>query len=204
MMKTFLETRHEFRDRLRLNAEVLIRDGAAPSSGGGTLGVDALELLYRHASNPAHAADALKLLHELQTHQVELDLLYDQSQLNDNHVAEELLYYKALYDLAPMAYLIVSEVGQIIESNLAAGVLLGIDPEVLAQHFVFDFLDFSSRASVKDLILSVSRTEGNKSCRGELSVGPNKKSRLSITIGSGIIPGQIMMALSPEFYAPGT
>jgi PAS domain-containing protein len=204
MMKTYVESKHEFRDQLRLNAELLIRDGAAPASGGGTLGVDALELLYRHASNPEHAADALKLLHELQTHQVELDLIYDQSRLNESHVAEELLYYKTLYELAPMAYLVVSENGQIEESNFAASVLLGSDPEALIQHSVFDFLDFSSRTSVRALLLNVSQSEGSKSCKGVLTVGPNKESQLSITIGSGVVPGQIMMALFPEFRALGS
>jgi PAS domain-containing protein len=204
MMKTYVESKHEFRDQLRLNAELLIRDGAAPASGGGTLGVDALALLYRHASNPEHAADALKLLHELQTHQVELDLIYDQSRLNDSHVAEELLYYKTLYELAPMAYLVVSENGQIEESNFAASVLLGSDPEALIQHAVFDFLDFTSRTSVRALLKNVSQSEGSKSCKGVLTVGPNKESQLSITIGSGVVPGQIMMTLSPEFRALGS
>lgn len=55
----------ENRAQLRLNAEALIHAGAARVAeiGGGALGVEALTLLYRRASDPDFAADALKLLH---------------------------------------------------------------------------------------------------------------------------------------------
>jgi PAS domain S-box-containing protein len=112
-------------DRLRHNAEELIEKGVAPRTSRGALGIDALTLLYESASTPETAADALKLLHELRTHQVELDLLYEQLQANEYEITEELAYYKSLYDLAPAAYLIVANDGQIIEGNQAAGVLFG-------------------------------------------------------------------------------
>lgn len=112
-------------DRLRRSARDLIDHGVPPTNRGGSLSVDALQLLYERASTPESAADALKLLHEFQTYQVELDLLYEQLQANEHEISEELAHYKSLYEQAPVAYLIVANDGEIIEGNRAAGVLFG-------------------------------------------------------------------------------
>jgi len=130
----------ENHDRLRRSAEELMQKGATLRFSGGALGVDALTLLYQRASNPESAADALKLLHELQTHQVELDLLYEQLQANEQDITEELVYYKSLYQNAPAAYLMVANDGQIIEGNHAAGELFGESAMALAGKALRDFL----------------------------------------------------------------
>ncbi|OZB14247.1 MAG: hypothetical protein B7X58_08195, partial [Marinobacter sp. 34-60-7] len=90
-------------EQLRRNARHLLDQGASPRLRSGTLGVDALQLLYQRASEPESAADALRLLHELQTFQVELDLMYQQLQANEQDLTEELAHYRSLYDLAPVA-----------------------------------------------------------------------------------------------------
>ncbi|MBC7183381.1 MAG: PAS domain S-box protein [Marinobacter sp.] len=112
--------------RLRQSARALIEQGLSPTNGGGALSVEALQLLYQRASEPESAADALKLLHELQTYQVELDLLYEQLQANEYELNEELAHYRALFERAPVAYLIVAVDGEIIEGNPAAGTLFGL------------------------------------------------------------------------------
>lgn len=119
-------------ERLRRSARDLIDHGVPPPSRGGSLSVDALQMLYQRASAPESAADAVKLLHELQTYQVELDLLYEQLQANEHEISEDLAYYKSLYDLAPAAYLIVANDGEIIEGNQAAGSLFRQPAEELA------------------------------------------------------------------------
>ena len=57
-------------NQLRIDAETRLSSGKAPLANGWTLNPDTLALLYRLASNPDTASDGLKLLHELQTHQV--------------------------------------------------------------------------------------------------------------------------------------
>ncbi|WP_341580933.1 PAS domain S-box protein [Marinobacter metalliresistant] len=115
----------ESHERLRRSARELIDHGVPPPHRGGTLSVDALQLLYQRASTPESAAEAQKLLHELQTYQVELDLLYEQLQANEYEITEELTHYRSLFELAPAAYLVVATDGEIIEGNQAAGVLFG-------------------------------------------------------------------------------
>ncbi|MCC5793480.1 MAG: PAS domain S-box protein [Chromatiales bacterium] len=112
--------------RLRADAEGLIMHGAAPPARGSAISVDALALLHRLAGSPDSAADALKLLHELQVHQVELDLQHGQFEANELDLAQGLARYRAFFESAPVGCLVVSLDGQVIEANAAAVTLLGI------------------------------------------------------------------------------
>jgi len=112
-------------DELRLKAQSLLRHGNAPSSLGYRLSPDALAVLFKLASSNDSASDSLKMLHELQTHQIELDLQYEQSIINERETAAELARYKALFEFAPTAYFIISREGRILESNRIGADLLG-------------------------------------------------------------------------------
>ncbi len=65
------------------------------------------------------------MLHELQVHEIELEL--QNEELRRAQVAQEdsRTRYYDLYDLAPVAYVIVSKPGLILEANLTASTLLG-------------------------------------------------------------------------------
>ena len=67
----------------------------------------------------------LKMMHELQVHQVELEM--QNEELRQSQLALEVMRqrYFDLYDLAPISYCTVSEAGFILEANLAAAELLG-------------------------------------------------------------------------------
>lgn len=83
-------------------------------------------VLYKLASSADGAADGLKLLHELQTHQIELDLQHEQARSNEQANLGELARYKALYQFAPVGYFIVNREGRILESNKAGAELFGV------------------------------------------------------------------------------
>jgi PAS domain S-box-containing protein len=69
--------------------------------------------------------DARKLLHELQVHQIELEM-QNEELLEANATAEaSLKKYTLLYDFAPMGYFTLDEDGSIIELNFTAAELLG-------------------------------------------------------------------------------
>lgn len=172
------EHEREHNERLRLTAEALIKEGAAPATRLGNLGGDTLELLYRRASNPEFAPDALKLLHELQTHQVEMDLLYEQLKTNEYEMTDELAHYRTLYELAPVAYLIVTSDGQIIESNEAAGTLFGFLPRHLAGHPVTEFLSLSSRAALTHMIRTLEKPGSRANCVAELPADSLQEDRV--------------------------
>jgi PAS domain-containing protein len=118
--------------QLRLEAEARLKNGTAPSSGNCAIGVDALCLLHRLSSDPAMAGDALKLLHELQVHQVELDLQSRQLDSTESDLVADLARYRELFEFAPLAYFLVDDNNLILEGNRAATKLVGISRSALS------------------------------------------------------------------------
>lgn len=116
----------EHQTTLRQEAEALIKEGSAKPMLGWSLGINALSTLYDLARTPETAGDALKFLHELQVHQVELDLQHEQMEQNRSELAEELTYYAELYDFAPVAYFTVDSGDRISKCNRAGTNLLGV------------------------------------------------------------------------------
>jgi len=74
---------------------------------------------------------AYELIHELQVHQVELDMQDEElkktlAQLEASHER-----YFDLYDLAPIGYVTIDEKGLVLEANLTMAALLGIEKDKL-------------------------------------------------------------------------
>lgn len=138
--------------QLRSDAEFRLRNGTAPPTKGWALSTDALTILYKLASTPESAGEGLKLLHELQAHQVELDLQHEQLEANERLFAEELAHYKSLYEFAPTGYFVVDFEGQVIESNLSGARLFGFDQEELAGKRIDHYLAPQCRATLGSLL----------------------------------------------------
>jgi len=127
-------------ERLRRNAKDMLDNSASPQKHGGSISMDALQLLYQKASSPESAVDALRLLHELQTYQVELDLLYEQLETNEQELSDRLVHYQSIYEYAPAAYLQVTKEGEILEANQAANLLFGSSSLPLTGKVLFNLL----------------------------------------------------------------
>jgi len=150
--------------KLRLEAEERLKSRTTPPTKGWTLGLETLHLLYKLSSDPERASDALKLLHELQTYQVELDMQHEQLDANERELAHDRDYYKALYDYAPTGYFIVSLAGQIIKSNLAGALLLGVARVEFCNHPVANFLAPESRLKIFTLLKEIQSGSPGASC----------------------------------------
>jgi PAS domain S-box-containing protein len=81
----------------------------------------------RKTARPETEADAHRLLHELQVHQVELEM--QNAELQDARDKTEALLerYTDLYDFAPVGYLSIDAEGLIQEVNLTGAALLGVE-----------------------------------------------------------------------------
>jgi PAS domain S-box-containing protein len=80
------------------------------------------------------------LLHELQVQQIELEM-----QNEELHRAQEKLEisrtkYFDLFDLAPVGYLALNEKGLILEANLTASQMLGVERSTLVNHPLAHFI----------------------------------------------------------------
>ena len=72
-----------------------------------------------------------EMLYELQIHQVELEMQnVELVRVKKQLSASQMRYFK-LYDLAPVGYCTLNKAGLILESNLSASVLLGVNRDAL-------------------------------------------------------------------------
>ncbi len=183
-------------DRLRRIARDLIDHGVPPPNHGGSLSVDALQVLYQRARKPESAADALRLLHELQTYQVELDLLYEQLQANEQEITEELAHYKSLYAQAPAAYLIVANDGEIIEGNQAADLLFGESAQPLTGKPLRALLAPGQESTVNALLRNTEEQGSGTWPAESVTVELPDRRKLTINSRSAVSGDSILMILT--------
>jgi len=72
-------------------------------------------------------ADTQRLVHELQVHQVELEMQNEELQKARDKMEAGLEKYSDLYDFAPVGFLTLDREGTIHEANLTSASLLGIE-----------------------------------------------------------------------------
>lgn len=84
--------------------------------------------------------EALRLVHELRVHQVELQMQNDELCRAQAELSATRERYFDLYNLAPVGYFIVSHEGRILETNLAGAILLGVPRAALIKQPITRFI----------------------------------------------------------------
>ena len=133
-----------------------------------TPGVKALALLHSMAINPAQASDALKLLHELQVHQVELDLQNEQFEQNREELSRALDRHIEVYDLAPFAYITVDHDGRIMEGNRAAAELFGVEQAALSGRNIDSLVTPEFRLAIRTLLKRLGSHGTRQTCKAQV------------------------------------
>jgi PAS domain-containing protein len=75
--------------------------------------------------------DVQKLVHNLQVHQVELEMQNNELRRARQELEEARDRFVDLYDFAPLPLLTLSQDGEVLEANLAAARLLGLERKAL-------------------------------------------------------------------------
>lgn len=99
------------------------------STTGGTLRNRAEELLRTRANDipTLPTRDVQTLLHELNVYQMELEIQNEELRRSQAELAEARDRYADLYDFAPVGYVILDGDGKIVDANLTAAAMLGVD-----------------------------------------------------------------------------
>ena len=156
--------------KLRRDAEGRLKSGAAPASLGWWMDTGALSSIHHLATSPASAEDALKLLHEVQVYQVELDLQHEEMEAAQREFAEQLAHFEALYECAPVAYVTLSPRHEILDCNHAAAALLGAKPDDLRTRAISSFLVPASGSPLQQWLAGL-RPDGGRERRKARLVG---------------------------------
>jgi PAS domain S-box-containing protein len=84
--------------------------------------------------------EAQPVLHELQVHQIELELQNEELRRMQAELEASRARYFDLYNLAPAGYITLSEPGLILEANVVAAALLGVVRSVLVKQPLTRFI----------------------------------------------------------------
>jgi diguanylate cyclase (GGDEF)-like protein/PAS domain S-box-containing protein len=138
-------------------------------------------------------ASGQKLLHELQVHQIELEMINDE--LQQARITEQLHYrYTELFEFAPIAYFVFDLRGKITQVNLRGVNLLGVERVHLVGKSFVNYITIPHRNNFKDCLAKVFQHEGIQSF--EILVHVNNTTRwLSIEANLGITGIDCLAAL---------
>jgi PAS domain S-box-containing protein len=120
------------------------------------------------AGNPKSSMDTQRLLHELQVHQVELEMQNTELQEARDRMEALLEKYTDLYDFAPVGYLSLDELGQILEVNLTGAALLGVGRSLLINRRLPSFVTPASRPTFLAFLKRVFAGNGKQVCEATL------------------------------------
>ena len=122
----------------------------------------ALAVLHDMASSPVTAADSLKLLHELQVQQVELDLQEEELRRAVTELEAALYRQIQLYEFAPAGCFTVDRATALCELNRSGARLLGFDRDAVLGRGLDSFLEpGASRALHESLARVAEGAEGD-------------------------------------------
>ena len=103
----------------------------------------------QRSANEAHGTpsgeEAESLLHELRVHQIELELQNEELRRAQADLEASRARYFDLYDLAPVGYCTLDELGVILEANLTAARMFGVTKDALVGKPLTDFIHRESQ-----------------------------------------------------------
>lgn len=192
---TSRDAKPENHNPLRSQAEALLQAGTAPISKTGALGANALSLLHGMAKAPENASAALKFLHELQVHQVELDLQHEQLERSQDRLNLALERYVERFDFAPVGYLAVDRDGRILEGNLAAADLLGVERDALNGRRIDSLVTTQYRFPLLGLVKRLCNGSQRETCEAQVDGGGGVVRQVQIVATTLPSDGCLMMVL---------
>jgi len=85
--------------------------------------------------------DIRTLVHELQVHQIELEIQNEELRQTQFNLAEARDRYSDLYEFAPVGYVTLDRDGKILQANLSAATMLRVERKQLVGAKFSDFID---------------------------------------------------------------
>lgn len=144
-----------------------------PSSAGLALRERAearLRALRPKGDAPSSELDARRQLHELQVHQIELEMQNEELRAAQAQVEESLASFTDLYDFSPVGYFTLGGDGRITRTNLTGARLLGRERTRLQGLLLANFVAAADRSVFREFFQRVFTSPGDQVCEVGLVV----------------------------------
>ncbi len=189
---------HKDATSLRQQAKERLKDGTAQYSDVVAASSEALAVLHQLSSAPDTAGDGLKLLHELQTYQVELDMQLEQLQANELESHHELSCYRMFFQMAATGCMLLRTDGVIMDCNLSAARLFDTVKEQLLGQPLDSLLGIESKAQLKTTLTRLQT--GDTSTNKILTTTPVHAGQHSLELSITLTPDRraIMMMVTDD------
>jgi PAS domain S-box-containing protein len=126
------------------------------------------ESRQRAAALPAAEVDTRHLVHELEVHQIELEMQNQELVRSRAEVEAGLKQYTDLYEIAPVGYFTLSRDGAIRRVNLTGAALLGMERAWLATRRFGLFVSAESRPAFNALLEKAFEGRRKETCEAAL------------------------------------
>lgn len=163
---------------------------------------DAMGVLFRLASSPSTAGDALAMLHELQVHQVELELQHEELRRSRVELENDLIRQTTRIERAPAAFLVIDRATVLCDINLAGVRLLGAARGDLLGHPLSRYLSASSGEQLQKMLTQAGNGAVPETCELQLSAQGGGVSKLLAKADKEGATGRFLVVLL-ELPSPG-
>ena len=138
--------------------------------------------------------NVLELIHELEVHQVELQLQNDELRRTQSEVEDSRARYVNLFDFAPVGYLTIDRKGLIKEANLTAAQLLGVERRYLINMGLRRLVAKDFQETYQSFLHPLFESDRQESC--ELRLNRNKSGAIDVQlIGTAMLDSEGNAAL---------
>src|ERR1035437_10231378 len=145
------------------------------------------ERLRRQQRDRKPGADEQPLVHELQVHQIELEMQNEELRASEARLEAALSDYTELYDFAPAGYFTLARDSTILQANLTAASLLGIERSRLLNRRFTLLVAAESRPVFGALLARAFETKASQS--GEVRLLIEGKLPLTVHLQASVTGG---------------
>ena len=131
-------------------------------------------LLQAAVTVPTTDWDKARLLHELQVHQIELELHNEELRHAYGEADALRERYADIYDFAPVAYFTLDPLGVIVDVNLAGAMLLGIKGSQKSRHRFAAFISADHLGAFNHFVDEVLHTNQKMGCETVLTANAQR------------------------------
>ncbi len=128
-----------------------------------------------------------RLVHELEVHQIELEMQNEELQQARSELESFLDQYTNLYDFAPVGYFTLGRDGKILQANLTGATLLGVERSILAKRPFAFFVSFEYRSVFNAFLEIVFKSQVKETCEVAILKKGKRKELLYVHIEAGAL-----------------